>query len=220
MPTPATKAVTLPLGLLPDLRAGRAIVDLRVGQVGELVGPPGAGNLAGQAVGHAVVALGRIGCHVGRRDDDLGAVGLQQADLLAAHLVRQDEDAAIALDGGRHRQADAGVAGRGLDDGAARPQPAAALGLGDHGQADAILDAAAGVERLELDVHPRLESFRQAPQSHERRSAHGLENRFLHWLPRIESRPGLAILPALSFSLPIGQESKASIEWGASHLRN
>ena len=49
------------LGLLPDLRAGGAVVDLGVGQVGELVGPPGAGDLAGQPVGDAVVALRRVG---------------------------------------------------------------------------------------------------------------------------------------------------------------
>ena len=151
VPTPATKAVIRAAGLLPDLRAGGAIVDLGIGQVGELVGPPGAGDLAGQAVGDAVVALGRVGRDGGRRDHDLGAVGLEQADLLAAHLVGQDEDAAIALDRGRQGQADAGVAGRGLDDRAARPQPALPLGLFDHRHADAVLDAAAGIERLELD---------------------------------------------------------------------
>ena len=127
VPTPATNAVILPAGLLPDLRAGRSIVDLGVGQVGELVGPPGAGDLARQPVGDAVVALGRVGRDGGRRDHDLGAVGLEQADLLAAHLVRQDEDAAISLDRGGQGQTDAGVAGRGLDDRAAGLQPAALL---------------------------------------------------------------------------------------------
>ena len=51
----------LAVGLLPDLRAGGAVVDLGVGEVGELVGPPGAGDLAGQPVGDAVVALRRVG---------------------------------------------------------------------------------------------------------------------------------------------------------------
>ena len=64
-------------GLFPDLRTGGAIVNFRVGQVGELVGPPGAWDLAGQAVGHTVVTFGRIGRHIGRRDDDLGAIGLE-----------------------------------------------------------------------------------------------------------------------------------------------
>ena len=70
----------LALGLLPDFRAGGAVVDLGVGEVGELVGPPGAGDLAGQPVGDAVVALGRVGRDVGRRDDDLGAVGLRAGE--------------------------------------------------------------------------------------------------------------------------------------------
>ena len=176
MPTPATKAVILPVGLLPDLRAGGAVVDLGVGQVGELVGPPGPGDLAGQAVGHAVVALGRVGRDRGRRDHDLGAVGLEQADLLAAHLVGQDEDAAVALDRRRHGQADAGVAGGGLDDRAARPQPAPPLGLVDHGHADAVLDAAARIERLELDQDPRRHTLAQPMQRDQRRSADRVED--------------------------------------------
>ena len=171
------------LGLVPDLGAGGAVVDLGVGEVGELVGPPGAGDLAGQAVGDAVVAVRRIGRDVGLGDDDLGAVGLEQADLLGAHLVGQDEDAAVALDGGDHGQADAGVAGGRLNDGAARPQPAAALRLGDHGHADAVLHAAAGVEGLDLDVDARLQPFRETAQPDQRRPADGLENRFLHEPP-------------------------------------
>src|SRR5439155_8814437 len=73
----------LAVGLVPDLRAGRAVVDLRVGEVGELVGPPRPWDLAGQAVGDAVVAVRRVRRHGGGGDDDLGAVGLEQGDLLA-----------------------------------------------------------------------------------------------------------------------------------------
>ena len=135
----------LPVGLLPDLGARRPVVDLGVGQVGELVGPPGTGNLAGEAVGHAVVAVRRVGWDRGRRDDDLGTVGLQEPDLLAAHLVGQHENAAVALDGGRHGQPDAGVAGGRLDDRAAWPQPALPLGLVDHRDGDTVLDASTGV---------------------------------------------------------------------------
>ena len=101
-------------------------------------------------------------------------------DLLAAHLVGQNEDAAIALDGGDHGEAEAGVAGGGFDDGAARPQPAAPLGFGDHGQADAVLDAAGRVQRLDLGVHGRLEPLRDAPQPYQRRLADRLQNGLLH----------------------------------------
>ena len=168
------------LGLVPDFRAGGAVMNLRIGEIGELVGPPGAGDLAGQAVGDAVVAVRRVGRHVGRRDDDLGAVGLEQQDFLARHLVGQHEDAAIALDGGDQGQADAGVAGRGLDDGAARPQPAALLGLVDHRQADTILDAAAGVHRLDLDADRGRHVGRQPPQPHQRRPADRLQDAVVH----------------------------------------
>ena len=51
-------------GLLPDLRPGGAVVDLGIGQIGELVGPPRSGNLACQTVGHAIVAVGRVGRHL------------------------------------------------------------------------------------------------------------------------------------------------------------
>src|SRR5262249_31605491 len=132
---------------------GCAVVDLGVGEVGELVGPPGAGDLAGEPVGDAVVTVRRVGRHAGRGDDDLGTVCLEQQDLLGGHLVGQYENAAVPLNGGDHGQADAGVAGGGLDDGAAGAQQPAALGLGDHGDGDAVLDAAAWVERLHLDVH-------------------------------------------------------------------
>jgi hypothetical protein len=48
-------------------------------------------------------------------------------------------------------RAQAGIAGRGLDHGAARLQQAVVLGLLDHGLADAVLDGAARVLRFELE---------------------------------------------------------------------
>src|SRR5262249_46977383 len=65
------------ISLLPDLPAGSAIVDLGVGQVGELVGPPGTGNFAAQSVGDAVVTFGGIGGDVGGSDYHFGAVSLE-----------------------------------------------------------------------------------------------------------------------------------------------
>src|SRR5262249_5046293 len=83
------------LGLLPQCGAGGAVVDLGVGEVGDLVGPPRPGNLAGQPVSDAVVALRRVRRDACRRDDDLGPVGFQERYLLGGHLVGQDEDAAV-----------------------------------------------------------------------------------------------------------------------------
>src|SRR3546814_2121514 len=61
-----------------------------------------------------------------------------------------DEDQLVALDRRRHREADAGVARRRLDDGAAGLQAAVALGRLDHREADAILDRAARIAAFGL----------------------------------------------------------------------
>src|SRR2546421_190079 len=79
---PADDVGDLALGLVPDLGAGGAVVDLGVGQVGELVRPPGPGDLAGEPVGDAVVALRGVRWDARGGDHDLGPVGLEEGDLL------------------------------------------------------------------------------------------------------------------------------------------
>ena len=74
------------VGLLPDLGAGLLVVGQRVVGVGVLVGLPGALGLAHQPVRGAVVAVGVVGGHSGRADDDLGAVGLQTLRLSSLTL--------------------------------------------------------------------------------------------------------------------------------------
>src|SRR5581483_10714748 len=54
------------------------------------------------------------------------------------------------------------------DDGPARPQLAAALGLLDHREPDSVLHAAARVQLLELGEDGRLESARHLLEPHER----------------------------------------------------
>ena len=108
------------------------VMDLRVGQVGKLVGPPGIGNFGGEAIGHPVAAFSVICWDPGGRDHDLGTVRTQQPDLLTAHLVGHHEDATVSLDGRRHGQPDTGVARRRLDDRSPWPQPVLPFGLIDH----------------------------------------------------------------------------------------
>ena len=151
-----------------------------VGRVGELVGLAGARDLAGEAVGHRVVALWRFVRDGGGREDDLGAVGLEQRDLLLAHLIGHHEDALVALDAGGLRQARAGVAGGGLDDGAAGLEQAGLLGRLDHADADAILDRAAGLEVLGLAQDGRAHAAPDAAQADERAVADGVQNRIIH----------------------------------------
>ena len=91
-----------------------------------------------------------LGRHRGGAHHDLGAVRAEQRDLLLAHLVGHHEDAVVAALRGDDGEPDAGVARRGLDDGAARLQQTVALGGVDHGDGGPVLHAAAGVEHLEL----------------------------------------------------------------------
>ena len=154
----------LPGGLLPDLGSGRLVVGLRVGLVEVLVGLERARDLGGEPVGHAVVGLRRVGRDVGRGEHDLGAVGAEQIDLLARHLVRHHRDHAVALQPRRDREPGAGVARGRLDDRAAGLQPAVALGGLDQRHRDAVLDRAARVERLELGDQPRAQPGADARQ--------------------------------------------------------
>ena len=84
------------IGLGPELGPGRCVVRIGIRRVRVLVGLEAARDLLGKPIGDGVVALRRVGVDRGRRDHDLGAIRAQHRDLLLAHLVRHDEDAAIA----------------------------------------------------------------------------------------------------------------------------
>ena len=111
-----------------------------------------------------------------------GAVGGHQTPALERHRLRHDEDQPVAADRGDHRQADAGVARGRLDDRAARPEDAAALGVLDHREADAVLDRAARVRPLGLHPHVDLRAVGvQAVDADVRGVPDGLEDaRGLH----------------------------------------
>ncbi len=138
------------VGLLPELGAGRLVVRLRVRRVRVLVRLEAARDLLREPIGDGVVALGRVRVDGRRCDDHLGSVRTQHRDLLLAHLVRHDEDAAVAAKGCRHREPGARVARRRLDDRAARAQTAVLLRRLDHREPDTVLHRAAGVQILEL----------------------------------------------------------------------
>ena len=85
------------------------------------------------------------------------------------------EDEPVALDRADQREADAGVARGRLDDDRAGPEDAARLGVLDHRQGDAVLDAAARVLALELD--PDLDARVEEPVDAEvGRVADGVED--------------------------------------------
>src|SRR6185312_16262895 len=96
------------VGLVPQLGAGRALVGRRVLGVPVLVGLEGAGDVAGESGGDAVIALGGLGEDVGGAQDDFGAIGSEEGLLLGRLLVGHHEDAAIALECRRDGEAVAG----------------------------------------------------------------------------------------------------------------
>jgi len=109
-------------------------------------------------------------------DHDLGAVGTQEGDLLLAHLVGHDEDAAVALDRCRDREADPGVPRRGLDDRAARLELSVVLGGFDQRQADAVLERAAGLQIFELGEEHGPAGPAELLEADDRRAADELQH--------------------------------------------
>ena len=156
-----------------DLQRGRLPVRLGVRRVLELLGHEILRMLAEELAGGVHRARHPLDR---RREVELGAEARQEALPLDAHVVRHRQDQPVALDRRRHRQADAGVAAGGLDDRRARLQEAASLGVIEHGDGDAVLDAPAGVQRLELCHDDRPVWLGQAVQPNHRRPPDQLED--------------------------------------------
>ena len=76
-------------------------------------------RLGGDALGHVLVVVRMALADVGARDAHVDAQRAQVLDLLARHLVGHDQDQLVALEDADLREAEAGVAGGGLDDRAA-----------------------------------------------------------------------------------------------------
>src|SRR5207249_2875666 len=80
------------------------------------------------------------------------------------------------------------------DDRATRPQVPAPLRLGDHGNGDAVLDAAARVHRLDFDVNGDAQALSELAKADERRPADRLQDIVVHG-----RLPGLACPPIPAF---------------------
>jgi hypothetical protein len=90
-----------------------------------------------QALGHAVV-IARIPVRFFRHGDDLCAERAQQADFLRRLRFRNDNDGTITPGMTDDGEADAGVAGGALDDGAAGTERAGFLRVLDEGERDPL----------------------------------------------------------------------------------
>ena len=102
------------------------------------------------------------------REHHLGAQRAQMEDLLPRHLVGYDENQLVALLRRHQRQPQPGVAGGGLDDGAAGLEPAVARRGFDHRQPDSILDRAGRILVLELHEQPARAGVEAGDLEHRR----------------------------------------------------
>src|SRR5712692_1867250 len=158
---------------LEDLERRRAPVGLGVRGVLELLGHEVVGVLAQELlrrVDGARHALDR------GRDVELRAEAREEALALDAHVVGHRQDEPVALHRGRHREPDAGVAARRLDDRRAGLEQAARLRVLEHRQRDPVLHAAARVDRLELGDDARAAGPGQPVEPDHRGPADQLEH--------------------------------------------
>ena len=157
----ADEGVDAAVELLPDFGGGGVVVELRVGLVGELAGHEAVGNGGGGLVGAADGsghAFG-FGCA-----GDLGAEAAHENAFFLGKAFGDEELDFVAAVDADERQADAGVAGGGLKNGAARMEQAAGFGVEDHSQCRAVFDGAAGVEEFELGENLRAGLGREPGQ--------------------------------------------------------
>ena len=142
-----------PVGLLPQLGAGRLVVRARIIRIRILIGLPCTGDLASKPITHAVVTARIIGLDSRGAFDHLGTVGAQHILFVLAHLVGAYKNALVSALLGHHRQPHTGIAAGGFHDRAPGRQQTLLFGGVDHPGGDPVLHGAAGIEVLHLRVH-------------------------------------------------------------------
>ena len=130
------------------LLGGALVVSERVGGVLILVEDVRVWDLRVQLLGDANVALGSVPSRLGGRADDLRAERLKHVHLLIRHLLGQRDDDAISANQRSDREADASVAGRGLNKRVSGLDAPRLFGVENHALADSVLDRPASVEEL------------------------------------------------------------------------
>ena len=178
------ETVDLAAGLGPDLLRRGADMAVAVGDIVELVGPDravrlGPRHLLGQAARQFHVVVGVLVRHR-RHLDQLGAEQSDRVLLLLALRIGNDDHGAVAERLGDQRQADAGIAGRALDDDAARLQQPALFGVADDEQAGAVLDRLARIHELGLAQDLAAGFFRGLVEADQGRVADRVDHRTGH----------------------------------------
>jgi hypothetical protein len=111
----------------------------------------------------------------GRHQPQVGAAQAQHVLFLLALRLGHHDHRTVATGIGDQSDADAGVAGRALDDDAAGPEPSLLLGVLDDGECGPILHRAAGIEELRLAVDVATGRLRCRAQANERRIADAVD---------------------------------------------
>ena len=160
--------VHLAVGVGPDFLGRGGAVDLRVGFVGELLGPDGV-----LRVGHDLLGLLHGAAHAfgARGQHDLRTERTQHDTAFRGHGLGHGQDDLVAAGGTHHGQGDAGVAGGSFDDGSAGLERAGLLRGVNNGDADTVLDAVGRVVELELDGHLGVQALGQAVEPDQRSAA-------------------------------------------------
>ena len=143
--------VDLSISASPDLGPRRAIVNRRVGRVGELRRDERIGIFVRKLLRLCDCALHAV---CARREHELGTIGAHELAALDRHGVGHHNDNAVASRGGDGSKANAGVATRWLDDDRVGIEQTVCLGLVDHGLRDAVLNRAGRLEVLDLADEP------------------------------------------------------------------
>src|SRR5262249_7694645 len=99
-------------------------------------------------------------------------------------------DAAVALHDTDDGQSHPRIAGRALDDRAARLEHTGLLGVFDHLDGHAVLDRVAGIEGLDLGEHGGVDALRDPVDPHHRGVADRIQDGVADLLAR---RPGLGL---------------------------
>ena len=157
-----------------DLRARGRVVRLGIGRVAVLIEHHPVGMLRSHT---PCDSDGFVGTPRPRGVDDLGTPHAQDLRALDRGVLRHHADEFVALELRGHSERDAGVAARGLEDGATRREQTVLLCLLDHAQRCAVLDGPGRIAVLELGPQAHIRAGRQAGQSDKRRVADRVEQR-------------------------------------------
>src|SRR6266404_1676149 len=144
--------------VFPDFRAGGAVMRFRIHGIFVLVGIVGIGDFAREFFRYGVVTTRIIRLDRSGANDHFRAQRLKQIHFFLGLLVGDSENHLVAAHGGDKRETHSRIPGSAFDDGAARLEQAFFLGVIDHGDADAVLHGAAGIDIVGFDIDLRLQA--------------------------------------------------------------